>query len=277
MLSDVDIKRELGTGILIYPFKESNLKGASYNLTASRLAWCIGNSNSQYNKKSIYNPSNDKIIIPARTTALIETYEAIWVSQNICGTYHSRVGQVSQGTGHIGTTLDPNYIGPSLIAVHNHSDEQVEITPETEPFVTLAFQYVCTKSSVEQHGNSAGRREILMKLGIQLTLDENTFLDEAYLSNKDLLKKRLEECEDYKLIKSNREEKASKNSLKNLYVLLALITGVLIIVDAVLTHYQGLKQLSWYDPVYFLVEKSIEATIVAWIAIFVSRLEKKNS
>ena len=39
ILSDKDIKNELGINIYIYPYKADNLKGASYKLTASELAW----------------------------------------------------------------------------------------------------------------------------------------------------------------------------------------------------------------------------------------------
>lgn len=61
-LSDQDIKRELGRDILIYPFNESNLKGASYNLTASKLAWKIQDG------KSAYDSSVERIIIPKNST-----------------------------------------------------------------------------------------------------------------------------------------------------------------------------------------------------------------
>ncbi|MBD2532344.1 hypothetical protein H6G97_23305 [Nostoc flagelliforme FACHB-838] len=138
-LSDQDIKRELGRDILIYPFNESNLKGASYNLTASKLAWKIQDG------ESAYDSSVERIIIPKNSTVLIQTNEAIWVSKRITGTYHSKVGWVSQGIGHIGTTLDPDYIGNSLIAVHNHSDKSVHLKPETDTFVSLMFYYVKTK------------------------------------------------------------------------------------------------------------------------------------
>ncbi|MBS9389341.1 MAG: hypothetical protein HEQ33_10755 [Dolichospermum sp. WA123] len=110
-LSDQDIKRELGINIYIYPYNKGNLKGANYNLTASEFAWSLKT------RQRIYNSQEKKIIIDPGDTALIETNESIWVSKKITGTYHSRVTQVSHGTGHIGTTLDPNYIGPSLIAV----------------------------------------------------------------------------------------------------------------------------------------------------------------
>ncbi len=67
ILSDQDIKKELGINIYIYPYKAENLKGASYNLTASELAWDLST------KDSIYDTNEKKIIIKPNTTALIET------------------------------------------------------------------------------------------------------------------------------------------------------------------------------------------------------------
>ena len=71
------------------------------------------------------NLSQSNIIFEAGDRTVVETHETIWV-QKIRWTYHSRVTQVSHGSGHIGTTLDPNYIGPSLIAVHNHNNDNLE-------------------------------------------------------------------------------------------------------------------------------------------------------
>ncbi len=152
-LSDDDIRKELGKNILIYPFTEGNLKGASYNLAASKLAWSLKD------KKSIYTEISNTIAIEAGDTALIETKETIWVSKKICGTYHSRVTQVCHGTGHIGTNLDPNYIGPSLIAVHNHSKETYSIEVG-KPFISLMFHYVLSDSTREQHGNPHARTDV---------------------------------------------------------------------------------------------------------------------
>jgi hypothetical protein len=42
MLGENDFKRELGKGICIYPFHESNLKENSYNLTIGQNAWSMG-------------------------------------------------------------------------------------------------------------------------------------------------------------------------------------------------------------------------------------------
>lgn len=188
ILSDEDIKRELGKNILIYPFNENNLKGASYNLTASKLAWSIEDG------KPAYDHSKNKIIIPPSSTVLIETNETIWVSQNIAGTYHSKVYWVSKGIGHIGTTLDPDYIGASLIAVHNHSSEPIELTPEKETFVSLIFYYVKTKSSIP-HLNKPGRPEILNQL--QVSQDEDSWLDEPFRNDPKKLKAKLKESETF--------------------------------------------------------------------------------
>ena len=121
MLSNVDIVKELGKNILIFPFNELNLKGASYNLTPSKYAWNLTT------KQRVYDQSREIITLESRSTTVIETVESIWVSKKIAGTYHSKVILVSKGIGHIGTTLDPEYIGCSLIAIHNVSDEIIEL------------------------------------------------------------------------------------------------------------------------------------------------------
>jgi deoxycytidine triphosphate deaminase len=251
-LSDQDIKRELGKNILIYPFKEDNLKGASYNLTASRYAWSLST------KKIIYHSQEDKIIIEPGDSALIETHETIWGSKKITGTYHSRVTQVSHGSGHIGTTLDPNYIGPSLIAVHNHSNDTLELTPEKTPFVTLAFHYLYSESSKDHHGNPHGRTEILGIVGIQLSTEESNALNQSYMSDKDLLLSKLEECKDYKKIKAERERKVNlgkterENRNKKLISrrLYASFIGLLIVLLLSSWYLQAnqinLNQQNWY-------------------------------
>ncbi|ACB49734.1 hypothetical protein cce_0383 [Crocosphaera subtropica ATCC 51142] len=205
ILSDQDIRQEIGINIYIYPYKKDNLKGSSYNLTASQLAWDLST------RKSIYDSSQNKITIQPKTTALIETNESIWVSQKISGTYYSRVREVSKGTGHISTTLDPNYIGCSLIALRNHSQSPIEITPETDPFVTLIFQYLHTPSTKEQTRNTSGRRDLLSTLGIQLNKEETEFLDREFMNNKDALLNKLLECDDYKIIQKNESKKKKRD------------------------------------------------------------------
>ncbi len=135
MLSYNDIINELGKNIFIYPMKDVVLKGASLDLTASKFAWSLKT------KQSICK--NNVIEIPPHDTAIIFTNEAIHVTGKIAGTYHSKVSFVSEGLGHIGTTLDPYYIGLSKLAIHNHSDMPFNL-PVNHTIASVIFDYVKT-------------------------------------------------------------------------------------------------------------------------------------
>lgn len=144
VLSNVDLEKELikGKNIRIYPLKIDNIKGSTYNLTASEFAWSI-------TTKKPLNIVKNKIVIPANESALIATKEVIWTSAKIAGSYHSKVSIVSKGGGHIGTTLDPNWIGHSLITVHNHHTQELEIGVN-DTFVSIMFHYLNRKTTFEQ-------------------------------------------------------------------------------------------------------------------------------
>ena len=139
-LSNRDFYREFGKGILVYPFTASNIKGASVNLTVSEFVWNI-NTKERIMPQSKEGSDGKKILIPPHTPVAIMTREAIYVSENICGTYHSRVSKVSQGFSHISTTLDPKYFGTSLVSFINNTDEPKELVV-TEAFVTVVFYYL---------------------------------------------------------------------------------------------------------------------------------------
>lgn len=271
ILSDVDIRREIGENILIYPFQEGHLKGASYNLSASNLAWDLET------KKNIYDDREKAVIIPPNSTAVIETNETIWVSQKIAGTYHSRVSQVSRGTGHIGTTLDPNYIGPSLIAVHNHSKEVVKIPSETEPFLTLTFHYLHTPSRKEQHGNSHARRDVLGTLGITLMQEENRALDQSYMSDKEALKAKMEECQDYKIIKRSQASLTHQSWLSKLLWATLVVTILTMLAQVFLSvNETKLQQIKGYETATFSTGKFIEFLVLVWVASGISYVTNKS-
>lgn len=273
-LSDADISRELGKNILIYPFKEGNLKGASYNLTASKLAWSLSN------KRSIYNKADNTIDIDPGDTALIETNETIWVSKKICGTYHSRVTQVSHGTGHIGTNLDPIYIGPSLIAVHNHSKNTYHIKVG-KPFISLMFHYVHSDST-RPHGNSHGRKDVLAEIGI----NPGDELDQPYMSDDKLLLAKLEECQDYQKIKQKREQELAnnkseqENKAKTLFskqwhrFLIGSIVGLLVLSFYLQMNQKKLNNQSWYLPTVTtinLILPILSSALTALLTIYFAR------
>lgn len=136
MLSIVDIKREIGTNIYLYPIHSESIKGNSVDLHASRFAWSLKTS------KRLAVQDNH-LILPPHDTSLIYTEESIYVSEKIGGTYHSKVTLVSKGLGHIGTTQDPKYLGNSLIAIHNHRDNPFSLRIGSE-FVSLIFYYLAS-------------------------------------------------------------------------------------------------------------------------------------
>lgn len=156
ILSNRDIERLLGKEIFIYPFEEQNLKGSTYNLTASPCAYIIDNQDKK--QKIIVNDKNE-IVIPKHRAALIETRESIYVSNKICGTYHSKVGLVKKGLSHIGTTLDPEYFGTSLIAIHNNTEHDEYITVG-KSFVSLMLYGMRTRSDAP-HDNQPFRSDLI--------------------------------------------------------------------------------------------------------------------
>jgi hypothetical protein len=157
MLSNVDILKELNKNLFVYPLRLANIKGSSINLSASDHAWSLKT------KQSIVNAG--QIVIPAHDTALIMTDEVVYVSSKIAGLYHSKVKHVSNGTGHIGTTLDPEWYGKSLIAVHNVSDKDYIINVG-DTFVSLTLYYLNSEEKDAPSNNFSGRCDVLDKLGI---------------------------------------------------------------------------------------------------------------
>lgn len=248
MLSNNDILQEIGNNVYIYPFRKANLKGSSYNLTASKLAWDIKT------KVSIYDKNQNRLIIQPNSTALIETNEAIWVSSKIAGTYHSKVALVSKGLSHIGTTLDPEYIGTSLIAVHNHSSDIVHLTPESETFVTLKLHYVNTAASVRA-GNNPGRPDVL--LGFNISEEDKDWLDESFRNTPDALKAKLIECSDFVEILEQRKavesRLQSKSKRRRKWIVANTICSLMffipLVVNGFISSKDQYKNQGWYEPV----------------------------
>lgn len=207
MLSNVDIVKELNKNIYIYPIP-TEIRGSSINLTASKWAWSLKT------KKSIVD--HGKISIPPSDSALIETEEIIHVTSKISGTYHSKVSLVSKGSGHIGTTLDPAWCGHSLIAVHNHSTEVINIDVGTT-FATLIFYYTKSRST-KQSTNFSGQTEILSEIGI--TEIPNDLKAEWKKNPDDIIRKCNEDNEIHKL--NNLREDYRKAWYKQLWFLLTI-------------------------------------------------------
>lgn len=167
MLSIIDIKQELGKNIYIYPIHAESIKSNSIDLHVSEFAWSLAT------KKSIH--SNGYVYIAPNDTGLIYTEESIYVSNRIGGSYHSKVTLVSLGAGHIGTCLDAQYVGCSLVAIHNHSQKTIKLRVGSE-FVSLHFWYLNTPDypDVVSHDNAPGHPLILNNFD---TKDVKAYID----------------------------------------------------------------------------------------------------
>ncbi len=253
MLSNVDIIRELGKNIYIHPLGQKTIKGASINLTASDLAWSV------ITKKSIVSTIDgvQLITIPAHDTGLIETNESIYVSRKIGGTYHSRVCNVSLGAGHIGTTLNPGWIGRSMIAVHNHMDHSITIQVN-EPFVTLVLYYLHNESSMNED-NLASRIDQFSRIGISLSHEEYIKIIESDLNKKECLLEEMKQNSIY--IEKKKLHTFNKRDIP--IVLMPIVSIILLLLLVFMD-----KNTEWYDIVKYSFIGYTPTMILAMITTF---------
>ena len=194
--------------ILVFPFDEKNIKGASYNFTVGKFAYLVPDEpEGEY--KSVYDADTQKIVLPPKSTVLVATDESIWVSHKIAGTYHSKVKLVSKGVGHIGTTLDPDFLGVALIALHNLSDHEILLKPEEDTFVSITFHYLKTRAT-HDHDNNPGRPDLVAMIGPNE--EDRKWLEVGYRSNrnKNVLKGTLNTDPKFIVFKNARQAKFQK-------------------------------------------------------------------
>lgn len=153
MLSDVDIRAELGKGIIIEPFEESSLTPVGYDLRVGTYAF------SWKNTRELSLDEKGPFIIAPHDTILVETYESIRLSRQFGGTIHSIVSFASaHGLAHISTTIDPGWEGKLLIQLHNYSERGVPLKFR-EPFCTVCF-YKMESAAEKGHGRDRNREDI---------------------------------------------------------------------------------------------------------------------
>lgn len=161
-LTDRDIKNAFYTGeIYISPFSEKNLTPVGYNFGASEL---IISTKTGLPLKVVQDGKQKYVVVAPHDTVLVTTRECLFVGEQIMGTFHSRVRNVSQGFGHISTTLDPMWKGALLIALNNPSGKKKKLIlyDNNEPisFVTLVF-YRFREPAVVRSFRPPNRTDIL--------------------------------------------------------------------------------------------------------------------
>lgn len=255
MLSRMDIEKELGKGINIFPFHAKNLKENSINLTIGQNAWTLGHGiiikrgvgkyelASSNEKKStnaiqlrkgqsaVVNDKNGKfLILLPHTTTIIETSEVISVSNKIGGTFHSKVGVVNQGIGDTSTMLGPCFSGHLMFSLHNINDE-IRVLKVGDTFVSLIFYYLNTSSTESKNPNMSGHVDKLSELGIQIDKQTREYLLEEWKQDIKQVSYKMTESEEYKEYVSMRKKEEKNELLKYLTVRnsLLLLLGVIIV------------------------------------------------
>lgn len=196
MLSIIDIKNELGKNIYLYPVHPESIKGNTIDMHASEFGWSLKTGQK-------LNNGDGYLVIPPHDIALIYTEESIYVSRKIGGTYHSKVTLVSKGLSHISTTLDPQYLGTSLIAMYNYNDTSFSIQVGSE-FVTLIFYYLATPDYWDSvsHDNDPGHPRMIESL--EDNGDYISWRDRHKWSvRKDILYEEMVNSSAYKICKEN--------------------------------------------------------------------------
>lgn len=238
MLGYEDIVKALGKDIGIFPFKENCIRGDSINLTISEYAWSlcrgeiwIDNNVKAYTQKPGTGSQAERYVINERETALIEhnqrkyavilpnsttlieTQEIIAVSNKIGGTYHSKVKIVSKGLCHIGTYLEPNYRGHSLIAIHNPGREAV-LLKIGEVFSSITLFELKTPVSESLIGAPGSRFEILSQCNIHISEEEKNYLSEQWKNNPQTIIQKMKESAEYTHFIRAENQKRKEKVLK---------------------------------------------------------------
>lgn len=167
MLSRNDIEQALADGHLkIFPFEKKNLTGIGYNLSTTDFAFSINRGILlTIHQKTTEVGIMRYVIIPGNDTVLFFSKEYIEVDNTLAGTFHSKVSCVSQGLGHISTTLDPTWKGQLLISVNNPtaSDIIFNLDKSGGNIVTLLLHHLDSPVTGDNiHDNNKGRCELLI-------------------------------------------------------------------------------------------------------------------
>ncbi len=222
VLSDRGIVEAMHKGDLyIAPFSEEQLQPSGYNLTPTRFFYS--------NKRKCFLPvieNSDEVyvMIDANDTVLVRTRESIAVSSSLTGAFFSKVKVVSEGFGHISTTLDPSWEGQLLISLNNPTKKKKKFSIEKRvygktiynSFVTVEFMGLDCRTD-RKADNPPGRIDILRS-----TLEKNI---STFKKNKvEQLRQLIEElniCEEETietilLQELNQDEKAQWRNIQGI-------------------------------------------------------------
>lgn len=297
MLSKFDILNELGKEICVYPLNLDNIKENSINLCASEFAWttisgdiyCDENE-SDKNKKFSLQPdsthnkrislkqghsavvsdsqNNKYIVLFPLSTTLIETQEVLSVNSYIGGTYHSKVGMVSKGLGHIGTMVGPNFSGDSLIAFHNTSRNLI-VLKTGDSFLSVVFHYLDTPYT-HINPTSSGHTDKFSELGLYVTEEQSDALNQDWKKKFEDVCIKMCDSLEYKELQHQLREQKHKTikkyfCRKNIFI--SLIVFVVLVVLYFTAYYidKSTGNTVWIDRYFNVGCSGIFITIISGI------------
>lgn len=197
VLSDEDILEAVHNGtIYIAPFDRSQLQPAGYNLTPTRFFY---STKKKRFLNIIENSDEVYVMVDRNDTVLVRTRESVAISSLLSGAFYSKVKVVSEGFGHVSTTLDPNWQGQLLISLNNPTNRKLKFSIEKNvygkkiynSFVTVEFMGLAS-SPVKYSDNPPGRLDIL-----DHTVEQNiSIFRRKEVEELRKLLKQLHTCED---------------------------------------------------------------------------------
>lgn len=215
MMTGEEIVECLGKAIIIYPFDEKRLRGACYNLRVGRFVWLHPYKDdkgalvsSQTPLDGELKPSGRVFRIPPGAVACVLTEETVFVDEGIAGMFHSKVDMVTKGFSHISTTLDPGWIGPLLVTMHNCRAEPIDLW-QGETFVKMSLHKLA-KVTCQKHNNPAGRADLISKLGFRLPPGEEDYFDDSVRCNFEALRREFLATPIAKNILEHRQNRSNR-------------------------------------------------------------------
>jgi deoxycytidine triphosphate deaminase len=171
------------TKLVISPYDEDSMTAIGYDLR-------VGSDYYTLAKKGANHATDGApIILLPNSTTLISTLENIQMPKNrlYAGLIESKVKKVSLGLSHISTTIDPDWSGHLLIAVHNHTSEKIELEYK-DKFCTIIFvKNNAAPKKTSRH--SGGRADIITELFSSINIDAKIQENQTKLAAEQKLQK----------------------------------------------------------------------------------------
>jgi len=252
MLSDVEMWREFGKGIIIYPFKpnneaeekiggvfSSNIDSASIYVTASEVGWYYSKNGKENAGKRIplVNESGKKqLIIPPNEWVILCSEEVIYLNHKFSGTCYAKVYVALKGLGHTAGPIKPNSGSRLLLMFYNHTTQNFAINVGSQ-IAVVTFHRLEINPSLKDESNK-NKGALMKNLGYDFSdLDNKVVNENSYLCplpREKAAEKMKEDIKDYKKnIKANKNKYQYTYTGKHIQINVPVLSLVLIAVASV--------------------------------------------